>query len=116
MGIVPGDFGNISRWATLSLRVVCPDTGNHETTVSAASLFDAVLQNVMPGPAHQQFLALRAVRVRSIAINVALIDVVQAGIERDLPGAIESSGRSPRFILQLEVRVKCGEVQRHIRP
>jgi len=29
--------------------------------------------------------ALRAERVRSIAVNVALNDVVQAGIERDLP-------------------------------
>src|ERR1700674_3407926 len=99
MALVPRDFGSISCWAALSLCVVGPDTGDRETTVSTGVLFDVVLQNVMPGPAHQQFLALRAVRVRSIAVNVALINVVQAGIERDLPRAVECRSRSPRFVL-----------------
>src|SRR6266850_5386793 len=104
MAVVPRDFGSISHWAALPFCVVCPDAGNRETAVSAGSLFDVVLQNVMPGPAHQQFPALRTVRVRSSAIDVALIDVVQAGIECDLPRAIQRRGRSARFVLQLEVR------------
>src|SRR5712664_4254258 len=115
MAVVPRDFGSISRRAALPLCVVCPDTGDRETTVSAGALFDVVLQNVMPGPAHQEFPALWAVRVCPIAVNVALINVVQASIERDLPRAIERRSRSPRFVLQLEIRVKPREVQRHIR-
>src|SRR5882724_7235761 len=99
MTVVLRDFGSISRWAALPVCVVCPDTGNRETTVSAESLFDMVLQNVVPGPAHQQFPALRAVRVRSIAVDVALIDVVQAGIQCNLPRAIQRRGRSARFVL-----------------
>src|SRR6267378_3747416 len=99
MAVAPRDFGCILRWASLPLCVVCPDTGDRETTVSAGALFDVVLQNVMPGPAHQQFPALRAVRVCSIAVNVAFIDVVQAAIECDLPRAIERRRRSPRFVL-----------------
>src|SRR6266850_3555932 len=99
MAVVPRDFRSASRWVALSLGVVCPDAGNRKTAVSAGALLDAVLQNIMPGPAHQQFPALRAVRVCSIAVDVALINVVQAGIECDLPRAIERRCRSPRFVL-----------------
>lgn len=99
VAVVPHGCGVAAREFALLPTIIGPDTGDRETTDSARSLFDAVLQNVMPGPAHQQFPALRAERVRSIAVNVALIDVVHAGIERDLPRAIESSGRSPRFVL-----------------
>src|SRR6267143_7244883 len=116
MAVIPRDFGNISRGAAPPLSVVCPDASDRETAVCAGSLLDMILQNVMPGSDHQQFPALRAIRVRSIAVDVALIDVMQAGIERDSPREIERRGWSPRFVLQLEIRVKRSEVQRHVRP
>src|SRR5258705_9855938 len=98
MAVVPRDFRRISRRAALPFCVVCPDTGNRETTVSAESLFDMVLQNVVPGPAHQQLRALRAVRVRSFTVDVAFVDVVEAGIECNLPRAIQRRGRSARLV------------------
>src|SRR6266404_10004089 len=99
VAVVPHGCGGAEGDSALLPIIIGPDTGYRQTTVSAGSHFDAVLQNVMPGPAHQQFPALRAIRIRTFAVNVALIDVVQAGIERDLPRAIERRGRRPRFVL-----------------
>ena len=108
--VVRHGCGGAARDAALLSIIIRPDTSDRETTVSAGSLFYAVFQNVMPGPPHQQFPALRAIGIRTVAVNVALIDVVQSGIERDLPRTIERRGWSPRFVLQLEVRVKGCEV------
>ncbi len=70
----------------------------------------------MPGTADEQFLALRTICVRTFAVDVSFIDVAQAHVERDLACMIKSLGWSSWLVLQLEVRVKRSEMQRHIRP
>src|SRR5437879_12854571 len=79
VAVVPHGCGVAAREFALLPTIIGPDTGDRETTDSARSLFDAVLQNLMPGPAHQQFPALRSGRVLSVPVDIAFIDQVRAG-------------------------------------
>src|ERR1700732_1953577 len=96
--------------------IVCPNARNRESAFRASAILDAILQNIMPGTADEQFLALRTIGVRTFAVDVSFIDVAQARVERDLARMIKSLGRRSWLVLQLEVRVKRGEMQGHIRP
>src|SRR6202022_764598 len=108
-----------SRWRTLLWRVlpffiVRPNSGNRESALRASAILDAILQNVVPGAADEQFRALRTISVRAIAVYISFVDVAQAHIERDLPGLIKRLRRRARLVLQFKVRVKRGEMQRHV--
>src|SRR6266403_3357897 len=96
--------------------IVRPNAGNRESALRASAILEAILQNIMPGTANEQFLALRTIGVRAIAVDISFIDVAQAHVERDLARMIKSLGWRSWLVLQLEVRVKRREMQRHIRP
>src|SRR6266568_2126312 len=103
-------------WPVLPFCIVRPNARNRGSALRASAILDAILLHVMPGTAHEQFLALWAIRVRPIAVNISFIHIPQAHFERDLPGMIKRLRWSARLVLQLEVRMKCGEMQRHVRP
>src|ERR1700687_5314168 len=108
--------GHTLLWPALPFCIVRPNSGNREPTLRAGAILDAILQHVMPRAADKQFLALRTMCVRSVAIDISFIDVAQAHIELNLPRTVESLGRRPWLVLQLEVRMKRSEMQRHVRP
>src|ERR1700694_4173716 len=103
-------------WPVLPFCIVRPNTGNREPALRAGAILDAILQHFMPRAADKQFLALRTICIRAIAVDISLVDVAQAHVERNLPRTVESLGRRPWLVLQLGVRVERGEMQRHVRP
>src|SRR6266851_4760624 len=103
-------------WPVLPHFIVRPNAGYLDSAFWASAGLDVILQHVVPGASHEQFLALRTIGVRAIAVDISFINVVQARVERDLPGLIERLRRRARLVLQLEVWVKRGEMQRHVRP
>src|SRR5260370_15910539 len=102
-------------WRVLPLCIVRPNTGNRESALWASAILDAILEHIMPGAADEQFLALRAMRVRAITVDISFVDVAQARVERRLPCHIKSFGRRARLVLQFKGPVKRGEMQRHLR-
>ena len=75
---------------------------------------DTILEDVVPGAADEEFVAMGAVGVRGIGVDVAFVNVVEADFAGDLARAVKSLGWSGRLVPELEVRVKRGEVQRNI--
>ena len=82
--------------------------------VANAPCFEPILQNVVPGAANDHLLAIRAIGIRCIGMNVAFIHVVKPGFARDLASEVESLRRRRGFVLKFEVRVERSEVQRNI--
>src|SRR5436190_9189222 len=73
---------------TLPSCLVRPNTRNRKFALRAGPILNTVLQHIVPRPPHQQLLALRAIRVRAIAINVSFVHVAQPHLHRNLPCAI----------------------------
>jgi hypothetical protein len=92
-----------------------PDAGNRQTASRTVTVLEAIDENIVPGAANQHGVALRAGGVRAVAEDIAFIDVMQAGFERDFAGAVQSFRRSGRLVHELEIGMERGEVQRHIR-
>ena len=74
-----------------------------------------VFEDVVPGTADEEFVAVGAVGVGGTGVDVAFVDVVKAGFESNLARAVESFGRSGWLVLQLKIRMECGEVEGDIR-
>ena len=53
--------------------------------------------------------------MRRIGVDVSFIDIMQSGFERDGARGVQCFGRRTRLVLQLEVGMERGEVQRHVR-
>ena len=68
----------------------------------------------MPGTADKEFLAVGAVGVGGFGEDVAFVDEVEAGIESDAAGAMEGVGRSWGLVLELEIGMEGGEVERNV--
>ena len=81
----------------------------------AGAILQTVLLHIVPRPANQNLAAAGTVRVRSVAVNIAFVNIVQSGFERDFPRGVKRFRRSARLVAQLEIRMKCGEMQRNIR-
>src|SRR5579863_1763092 len=93
-----------------------PAARNCEAAIRAAAVLQPVLLYVVPRAPDQKRLAGRARRVRAIAVNVPLVDIMQSRFQRDHPRGVQSFRRRARLVLQLEIRMKRREVQRYIRP
>src|SRR5258708_23199912 len=76
-------------WRVLPFFIVRPNTGNRESALRASAILGAILQNVVPGAADEQFRALRTISVCALAVDISFVDVAQAHVERDLPGMIK---------------------------
>src|SRR5215472_17078667 len=101
---------------TLPYCIIRPDAGNEELALRASTILDAKFHDVVPRAVDEKRLTIRAIGVCTGAVDVPFVHVAQADFHRDLTGAIQRGGRSPRFVLQLEIGMKRGEVQRNIRP
>src|SRR3974377_1618860 len=69
----------------------------------------------MPRPFNQQSFAGWTDSVRGIGVDISFIDVLESGVHCDLPGLVERLWRRARLVLQFEIGMKRGEVQRHMR-
>src|SRR5260370_13009889 len=90
MAVVLRGCGHTLLGPMLPSCIVRPNTGNRESALQASAILDAILQNIMPGTADEQFLALRPISVRTFAVDLSFIDVAQAHLERALACMIKS--------------------------
>jgi hypothetical protein len=81
----------------------------------ALPCFEMVFENVVPGTADEKFVAVGAVGVGGTAVDIAFVDVAKAGFEGNLASAVKRFGWSGRLVLQLKIRMECGEVEGDIR-
>src|SRR5712692_11758543 len=93
-----------------------PNSGYHQAALRARALLQVVRSHVVPRALDEQSAAARATGVRAIAVNIALINVVQTDFASDLPGAVKRFRGRARLIAELEVGMKRGEVQRNVGP
>src|SRR5437868_2097307 len=91
--------------------IVLPNAGDCGAALRARSMPEAVVGYIVPGAADQQCAAARATGVRAIAVNVSFIYEMQAGIFRDLSGAVQRLRGCCWFVAKLEIGMKGGEVQ-----
>ena len=75
---------------------------------------EVVLTNGVPVAADEQFAAIRAKRVGGFGMDVAFVDEMQPGVERNAAGAMESFGRSGRLVLKFEIGMEGGEMKRNV--
>ncbi len=112
---LPLRLGVLRRPLAALLRFRFREHSRHpRTAVRTASILQLVRHHGVPRPRDHRLLAAGADRVRTIGVDVALINVLQSHLERDPPRAVQRLRRSCRLVLQLEVGVKRGEVQRNI--
>jgi len=91
--------------------VVLPNAGDCGAALRARSMPEAVVGYIVPRTTDKQSATVGATGVRAIAVNVAFVYVMEAGIFRDLPGAVQGFRGRSRFVAELEVGMKGGEVQ-----
>lgn len=91
-----------------------PAAGDEEVAAGAAAVVEEIFLDALPGAADEERLAGWAVGVGGVAVDVALVDEVQAGFESDGAGAVKSFGRGAGLVLKLEIGMKGGEVKRNV--
>jgi len=69
-----------------------------------------ILKDIVPRPPNQQLAALGARRIRPIAENISLVNVVKARFASNSPCPMKCLRRRAGLILQLEVRMERREV------
>ncbi len=75
---------------------------------------EMVFEDIVPGAADEECVAGGTESVGGVGENVAFVDVVEANFASDGTGAVESGGRSGRLVAELEIGMKCGEVERNV--
>jgi len=76
-----------------------PVAGDGEAALGTVPCFEVILEDVVPGTAKEKLVASGAVGICRVGIDVALVEVMEAGFTRDLTGSVERLGRSRRLIL-----------------
>jgi hypothetical protein len=100
--------------ATGDTMMALPAAGDGGVAAGTVPCSEIVFEDVVPAAADQEFVAVRAVRVGGVGVDVAFVDEVEADFAGNLAGAMKSFGRSGRFVLELEVRVERSEMERNI--
>ncbi len=73
-----------------------------------------IFEDAVPGAADEELVAVGAVGVGGFGVDVALVNVVEPDLAGDLTRAVKRLRRSGRLVLELEVRVKRGEMERNV--
>src|SRR6267142_130468 len=94
--------------------VVLPNAGDCGAALRARSMPEAVVGYIVPRALDKQCAAAWTIGVRAVAVNVAFVYVMKAGIFRDLPGAVQRFRGRFWFVAKLEVGMEGGEVQRDV--
>ena len=103
-------FGSQPRVTCRMVRIILPNAGDCGTALRTASMVQAVLGDIVPGAPDEQRATVGAACVRTIAVDVPFVYVMQPSILRNLPRAVERFRRCSRFVAKLEVRMKGGEM------
>jgi hypothetical protein len=94
------------------LRLLLPDAGNLSAAVAAVAVFHGDLNDVIPPPGDDHFAAgVAESAFRVVPRQVADIDVFQPGLQRDLVGFGQGTGRGGVDIEHLVHGVEAGELQ-----
>src|SRR5690348_2323698 len=93
---------------------ICPAARDEVAAVGAGGVFQAVCADVVPGALDQQRVAFGAASIATIADNISFVDVMQSNFAGDRARAMQSFRRRARLVLQFEIRMKRGEVQRNV--
>src|SRR5258705_1531826 len=94
--------------------IVLPNAGDCGAALRAPSMPEAVVGYIVPGTTNEQRATVGATGMRAIAVNVSFVYVMEAGIFRDLPGAVQRFRGCCWFVAKLEVGMEGGEVQRDV--
>src|SRR6266446_4133615 len=91
--------------------IVLPNAGDCGAALRARSMPEAVVGYIVPRTTDKQSATVGATGVRAIAVNVAFVYVMKAGIFCDLPGAVQRFRGRFWFVAKLEIGMEGGEVQ-----
>src|SRR5258705_4855946 len=105
-------FCSLVRRMSCFATVVLPNAGDCGAALRARSMPEAVVGYIVPRTTNKQCTTVGATGVRTIAVDVAFVYVMEAGIFRDLPSAMQRFRGRWRFVAELEVGMEGGEVQR----
>src|SRR6267142_4289127 len=94
--------------------VVLPNGGGWGGPMRARSMPEAVVGYIVPRALDKQCAAAWTIGVRAIAVDIAFVYVMKAGISRDLPGAMQRFRGRFWFVAEREVGMEGGEVQRDV--
>jgi len=75
---------------------------------------EMVGEDVVPGAANQEGVALGAVGVGGFGEDVAFVDEVKADFAGDFTGTVKRVRRSRRLVAELEIGMEGGEVERNV--
>src|SRR5438876_771199 len=93
------------------------NAGDFVTARSATAVFKIPLTELVPIALDEQLTATGTPRATAIAIvDISSVNVMQTFRARDLSRARKRRRGRMRFIKHLEIRMKCREMPRHIRP
>ena len=102
--------------APCSRRAVEDSGARRSATAATAVVREIPLGHHVPVPADDRLAAIVTVGTAAgLIVHIARVDVAKAVLHRDPPGHRQRGGRGRRFIEHLVVRMKGGEVKRHIR-
>src|SRR5882762_6603866 len=107
-------FCRLVRRMSCFAAIIVPNTGDCGAALRACSMPKAVVGYIVPRTADKQCATVGATGVRAIAVDVAFVYVMEAGIFRDLPGAVQRFRGCCWFVAELEVGMEGGEVQGYI--
>src|SRR5438445_1049738 len=93
-----------------------PAAGDGLPAIRTSAIGHAILGTIVPGTADHSAPALWARGACPTGKDIALADVMPSDSAGDGAGAMQRFRRCARLILQLEIGMKGGEVQRHVRP
>ena len=88
--------------------------GDRVVAAGAVPCPEAIFEDAVPGAADEEFVAFGAIGVGGVGIDVADVNVMEACFAGDLMGTMKGLGWSGRLVLELEVRVERGEVERNV--
>src|SRR6267154_3754498 len=107
-------FCSLVRRMSCFAAIVLPNTGDCGAAPRARSMTEAVVGYIVPRTSDKQSATVGATGVRAITVNVAFVYVMEAGIFRDLSGAVQRFRGCCWFVAKLEVGMEGGEVQRDV--
>src|SRR6267143_6202714 len=107
-------FCRLVRRMSCFATVVLPNAGDGGAALRAAPMPEVVVGYIVPRTTDKQSATVGATSVRAIAVDIAFVYVMEAGIFRDLSGAVQRFRGCCWFVAELEVGMEGGEVQRDV--
>src|ERR1700722_10713267 len=104
MTVIPRRFsGRACARERLTRLLLLPNAGDGRRTFRTSTLHEPILEDIVPGTPDNQFVALGATRIRTLAKNISFVHVVKTRFQSDSPRPVKSLTGRARLILQLEV-------------